>query len=111
MSTYDFEPDPGDYGPEPPHIANSQRTPQPTRQEPVAWVWNPAKEAWEKVHVFGHWQQGATYSFGPTMPAAPQPAQRTPEETLDWLADQHRAQCGEDRPIQEWMRKMKEMLP
>ena len=28
---------------------------------------------------------------------------------LDWLADQHRAQCGEERPIQEWIRKMKEM--
>ena len=39
------------------------------------------------------------------------PAQRTPAEVLDWLADQHRAQCGEDRPIQEWIRKMKEMLP
>jgi hypothetical protein len=36
--------------------------------------------------------------------------QRTPEETLDWLADQHRAQCGEDRPVQHWIRKMKEML-
>lgn len=39
------------------------------------------------------------------------PAQRTPAEVLDWLANQHRAQCGEDRPIQEWIRKMKEMLP
>lgn len=25
MSTYDFEPDPDDYGPEPPHIANPSR--------------------------------------------------------------------------------------
>ncbi len=40
-------------------------------QEPVAWVWNPTKEAWEKVHVFGLWQQGAIYAFGPTPPAAP----------------------------------------
>ncbi len=39
------------------------------------------------------------------------PEQRTPEETLDWLADQHRAQCGEDRPIQEWIRMMKGVLP
>lgn len=38
-------------------------------------------------------------------------AQLTPAEVLDWLADQHRAQCGEDRPIQEWIRKMKGMLP
>ena len=42
---------------------------------------------------------------------AEQPAQRTPAEVLDWLADQHRAQCGENRPIQEWIRKMKEALP
>lgn len=39
------------------------------------------------------------------------PAQRTPAEVLNWLADQHHAQCGEDRPIQHWIRKMKEMLP
>lgn len=41
------------------------------KREPVAWVWNPAKEAWEQVRAFGHWQQGATYAFGPTPPAAP----------------------------------------
>ncbi len=44
---------------------------QAERQEPVAWVWNPAKEAWEQVRAFGHWQQGAIYAFGPTPPAAP----------------------------------------
>lgn len=44
-------------------------------QEPVAWVWNPVNEAWERVHVFGYWQQGAIYAFGPTMPGAPQPEQ------------------------------------
>lgn len=51
---------------------------QPAQQEPVAWVWNPASEAWERVHVFGHWQQGATYTFGQTPPAAPPPAQQEP---------------------------------
>lgn len=35
----------------------------------------------------------------------------TPEQTLDWLAEQHRSQCNEDRPIQEWIRSMKSMLP
>ena len=40
-------------------------------QEPVAWVWNPATQAWEKVHVYGHWQQGAIYAFDPTMPPLP----------------------------------------
>lgn len=35
----------------------------------------------------------------------------TPAQTLDWLADQHRAQCGEDRPVQNWIRQMKGMLP
>lgn len=34
-----------------------------------------------------------------------------PAVVLDWLADQHRAQCGEDRPIQEWVRQMKRKLP
>jgi hypothetical protein len=35
----------------------------------------------------------------------------TPEQTLDWLADQHFDQCREERPIQDWIRKMKVMLP
>lgn len=35
----------------------------------------------------------------------------TPEETLDWLAQQHFDQCREERPIQDWMRKMKSQLP
>jgi hypothetical protein len=35
----------------------------------------------------------------------------TPEQTLDWLAEQHKSQCNEDRPIQEWIRSMKSMLP
>ena len=38
-------------------------------QEHVAWVWNPAQEAWERVRAFGHWQQGAIYAFGTTPPA------------------------------------------
>lgn len=46
-----------------------------TAVEPVAWVWNPAKESWERVHVFGHWQSGAIYAFGPE---APQPQQSAP---------------------------------
>jgi len=37
-------------------------------QEPMAWVWNPTKCIWEQVIVFGHWQQGAIYAFGDTMP-------------------------------------------
>ncbi len=41
-------------------------------QEPVAWVWNPAKESWEQVRAFGHWQQGAIYAFGPNPPAPKQ---------------------------------------
>jgi len=49
---------------------------QPAQQEPVAWVWNPAKEAWEQVRAFGHWQQGAIYAFGPIPPV--QPAQQEP---------------------------------
>jgi len=35
----------------------------------------------------------------------------TPEQTLDWLAQQHFDQCQEERPIQDWIRKMKNMLP
>ena len=35
----------------------------------------------------------------------------TPEQTLDWLADQHFDQCREERPIQDWIRKMKSQLP
>lgn len=35
----------------------------------------------------------------------------TPEQTLDWLAQQHWDQCREDRPIQDWIRKMKSQLP
>jgi len=35
----------------------------------------------------------------------------TPEQTLDWLAQQHFDQCQEERPIQDWIRKMKAMLP
>jgi len=35
----------------------------------------------------------------------------TPEQTLDWLADQHQIQSGEDRPIQHWICSMKSMLP
>jgi hypothetical protein len=35
----------------------------------------------------------------------------TPEQTLDWLAEQHKSQCNEDRPVQEWIRGMKLMLP
>jgi len=37
-------------------------------QETMAWVWNPTKCIWEQVIVFGHWQQGAIYAFGDTMP-------------------------------------------
>ena len=33
-----------------------------------AWVWNPASTEWEGVRAFGHWQQGAIYSFGPAQP-------------------------------------------
>lgn len=35
----------------------------------------------------------------------------TPEQTLDWLAQQHWDQCREERPIQDWIRKMKSQLP
>jgi hypothetical protein len=35
----------------------------------------------------------------------------TPEQTLDWLAQQHFDQCREDRPVQYWIRKMKSQLP
>jgi hypothetical protein len=35
----------------------------------------------------------------------------TPEQTLDWLAQQHFDQCREDRPVQHWIRKMKSELP
>lgn len=35
----------------------------------------------------------------------------TPEQTLDWLAQQHWDQCREDRPIQDWIRKMRVRLP
>jgi hypothetical protein len=39
------------------------------------------------------------------------PQQMTPEEALDWLAQQHFDQCREERPIQNWIRGMKAMLP
>ena len=52
-------------------------------QEPVAWVWTPAKEAWEKVHAFGHWQQEAIYAFGPTMPSPlTEPQQKEPMQEI-----------------------------
>jgi hypothetical protein len=35
----------------------------------------------------------------------------TPEETLNWLTQQHFDQCREERPIQDWIRKMKSQLP
>lgn len=35
----------------------------------------------------------------------------TPEQTLDWLAQQHFDQCREERPVQDWIRKMKSQLP
>ena len=35
----------------------------------------------------------------------------TPEQTLDWLAEQHFDQCREERSIQDWIRKMKVRLP
>lgn len=35
----------------------------------------------------------------------------TPEQTLEWLAGQHFDQCGEERPIQDWIRKMQSQLP
>jgi len=35
----------------------------------------------------------------------------TPEEALDWLAQQHFDQCREERPIQNWIKGMKAMLP
>lgn len=52
--------------------------PQPKDQEqvPVAWVWNPAKEEWQKVRAYGHWLQGAIYAFGPTMPDTLQSEQK-----------------------------------
>lgn len=40
------------------------------QKEPVAWVWNPARECWERVRAFGNWQQGAIYAFGPDAPAS-----------------------------------------
>lgn len=48
--------------------------------EPVAWVWNPARESWERVRAFGYWQQGAIYAFGPD---APQP--KAEQEPVAWL--------------------------
>lgn len=35
----------------------------------------------------------------------------TPEQTLDWLAQEHQYQCKEVRPIQDWIRQMKSQLP
>jgi hypothetical protein len=52
-------------------ICHGLRTAQQA-QEPVAWVWNPAKESWEQVRAYGHWQQGAIYAFGPNPPAPKQ---------------------------------------
>lgn len=53
------------------------------QHETVAWVWNPASEAWERVHVFGFWQPGAIYAFGPTPPADPQPAEPVNRRAFD----------------------------
>lgn len=47
-------------------------------QEPVAWVWNPARDIWERVCVFGHWQEGAIYTFGATAPEAELELKREP---------------------------------
>ena len=35
----------------------------------------------------------------------------TPEQTLNWLAQQHFDQCLEERPVQYWIRQMKSELP
>jgi len=35
----------------------------------------------------------------------------SPEETLEWLANQHYLQCAEERPIQGWILLMKNLLP
>lgn len=60
-----------------------------------------------------HWSDCAVHSE-PAYPAGPcdcGAVVMTPEQTLDWLAQQHFDQCQEERPIQDWIRKMKAMLP
>ncbi len=50
-----------------------------------AWVWNPARTAWEAVHVPGHYQEGALYAFGPL----PEPLAQAPavgdEKPAAWI--------------------------
>lgn len=56
--------------------------------EQVAWVWNPASVAWERVRVYGHWTQGALYAFGPLPPdplVEPAQAQQSAVATLERL--------------------------
>jgi len=60
-----------------------------------------------------HWSDCAVHSE-PAYPAGDcdcGAVVMTPEQTLDWLAQQHFDQCQEERPIQDWIRKMKAMLP
>lgn len=69
------------------HLTSPQAQQPPPVQEPVAWAWNPAKESWEQVHMFGHWQQGAIYAFGPEAPQAQHPLPSQVTEAM------HRAAC------------------
>lgn len=69
---------------------------------PVAWVWNPACEAWERVRAPGHWQPGAIYAFGPNQPesfklAAPVEAQAVP--------DMRDAYTGAREDLEDWKRR------
>lgn len=61
--------------------------------EPVAWVWNPVKESWEKVHVFGNWQQGAIYAFGENQPQ-PEPLVRLTDDDVREIANREFVQTN-----------------
>jgi len=69
---------------------------QEQESEPVAWVWNPAKESWEQVRAYGHWQQGAIYAFGPNPPAPKQaePQIHCPEKLKKGGCQLHNLHCG-----------------
>lgn len=84
--------------------------PAPSAAEPqTAWVWNPAKTAWEEVRAPGNWQQGALYAFGPLPEPLAPPAASEREALTDerkdfdaWLGRANHTPSGDEPGYQTW---------
>jgi len=85
-------------------------------QEPVAWMlegWGPDCGPYFEIYRNDEmgWRDKKEWTPLYTTPPQRTWVGMTPEETLNWLAQQHFDQCHEERPIQDWIRKMKSQLP